>query len=169
MALTLDQSRHLANEYRDLSYEGLSFASRRTGELSDDFARLQVQIAGMLFVFSGLFLGYLGNAPILAMRISFAVALFCLIASLVSGLLHLKKKEFYWNATAKGRGIRLNRWQEATDREGSFEEAFAFHTGATEAIATFKASFPLTWIAQTAFLGIAIAILFALAIVFIFS
>jgi len=169
MALNLDQTRSLTKEYRDLSFEGLSFAARRTGELSDEFARLQTQIAGMLFLFSGLFLGYLGNIPFLSMRIAFAFAIFSLIASLFMGLLHMKRKERFWNETAKGRGIRLSKWQETSDSEGSFEETLAFHKGASEAIATIKAGHPWTWILQTTFLGISIVILFVLAVFFLFS
>lgn len=169
MALTSDVHRQQAVGYRDSAYEGVAFASRRSSALSDEFTRLQIQIAAMLFAFSGLFLGFFGNAPALSMRIAFAAALFSLVASLVAGLIHLKRKEYFWDNAVKDRGLRFTKWQETIDREGNVEEAYAFLTGLSHAMTGVK-SFPFwTWIAQTTFLGLAVAILFVLAILFLFS
>lgn len=169
MALTSDVQRQQAVGYRDSAYEGVAFASKRSSTLSDEFTRIQIQIAAMLFAFSGLFLGFFGNEPILSMRTAFAVALFSLIASMVAGLLHLKRKELFWDNAVKDRGLRFTKWQETIDREGNVEEAYAFLTGLSHAMTGVKA-FPFwTWVTQTAFLGIAVTILFILAIAFLFS
>lgn len=48
-----------AKNFRDMSFEGSETASRRGGELSDEFTRLEVQIATILIGFASLFLSFL--------------------------------------------------------------------------------------------------------------
>lgn len=169
MAPNNDQQAYLAKDYRHFIYEGLAFASQRGHELSHEFMRLEVQIAAMLFAFSGLFLGFLANVPSLWMRSAFVVALFFLIASIVAGLSHIKRKEKSWDNVVKDRELRFDKWQETVGRDGSFEEARAYDMGVSKGIKEVTSPPHWSWIFQSIFLGIAAAILFAIALVFLFS
>ena len=134
MAVTQDQQLHFAKDYRHFVYEGLSFASQRGHELSHEFMRLEVQIAAVLFAFSGLFLGFFASLPSLWIRSALAATLFFLIASMVSGLFHIKRKERSWDDVVKDRELKFNKWQETIGRGGSFEEARAYEAGISKGI-----------------------------------
>ncbi len=164
-----EQQLQFAKDYRHFVYESLSFATRRGDDLSYDFMRLEIQVAAVLFAFSGLFIGLFAGAPGLVIRSAFAIALFCLVASMVAGLFHIKRKEKSWSVAVKDRELRFNKWQEAIGRNGNFDEARAYDEGISRGI-TEVTSPPLwSWILQSAFLGVATLILFVLVVVFLFS
>lgn len=169
MAASQEQQLHFAKDYRHFVYEGLSFASRRGHELSDEFMRLEVQIAAILFAFSGIFIGFFSGAPSLWMRSVFASALFFLIASMVAGLFHIKRKERSWDNVVKDRELRFNNWQETIGRNGSFEEARAYEMGISKGIAEVTSPPLWSWILQSVFLGIAAALLLGVTVVLLFS
>ena len=160
---------HLAKDYRHFVYEGLAFASRRGHELSHEFMRLEIQIAAMLFAFSGLFLGYFASVESFWMRTAFAGALFLLIASMITGLFHIKRNEQSWDIVIKDRGLKFNRWQKTIDRGEGFEEARAFHVGVSRGIDEVTSAPFWSWVIQSALLATASTILFSLALAFLFS
>ena len=169
MAITQDQKAHLAKDHRHFVYEGLTFAFQRGHELSNEFMRLEIQIAAVLVAFSAIFLGYVAAVSNLWMRSSFAAALFFLVASMALGLFHIKRRECSWDTVAKDRQLKFNKWLEAVAEEGGFDEARAYNMGISAGIKT-VASPPLwSWILQSIFLGMAAVILFGLALVFLFS
>lgn len=164
-----EQPLHTAKDYRHFVYEGLSFATRRGQELSHEFMRLEVQVAAMLFAFSGLLLGYLASVPSIWMRGAYALALFLLIASIAAGLFHIKRQEQAWDEVIKDRKLRFNHWQDTVNRNGNLEEARAYDMGISKGI-TEVTSAPLwSWVLQSVFLGTAILLLFGIAIAFLFS
>src|SRR3989338_6568115 len=106
MAITQDQKAHLAKDHRHFVYEGLTFAYQRGHELSNEFMRLEIQIAAVLFAFAAFFLGYVASVPDLWMR----------------------------GAFARARQLRLRKWQRAVDEAESFEEARAFDAGVSDGV-----------------------------------
>ncbi len=171
-----DKQRALAKDYRNSTHENLIFASRRGCELSDEFTRLEVQIATILFAFAGLFVGFfhgqsivgLSDGALLILRLGFATSLFFLIASLLFGLLHIKRKEKFWDDILADRDARYRVWCDAIRADGDFEEAHSFHIGVSRGHTGINRSPTWTWVLQTIFLGIAVAELFTLAMVFLF-
>ncbi|OGG80462.1 hypothetical protein A3A39_04150 [Candidatus Kaiserbacteria bacterium RIFCSPLOWO2_01_FULL_54_13] len=169
MATNGDQSANLIKEYRHFVHEGLMFASRRRYELSHEFMRLELQISAMLFAFAGLLLGFIASLPNLYIRSGLAAVLFCLAASMACGLYHIKRNEQAWNDEVKDRQLKFNKWQQTIDRGGTFEEARAFHAGVSRGISEVISAPLWSWILQSAFLGLAVALLFGLALTFLFS
>lgn len=159
---------HLAKDYRHFVYEGLSFASERGNELAHEFMRLEVQVAAVLFAFSGVFIGVFAGDPNVWVRLTFAAVLLFLVASMVAGLFHIKIKEQSWNHTAKERDLEFRRWQDTIGRNGSFDEARAYEAGISRAFAEMTSPPIWSWILQSAFLGIATILLFVLVAVFLF-
>ena len=161
----------LAKEYRDITNENIHFACRRGCELADEFSRLEVQIATILFAFAGLFLKTVDGNSLTSLnaKIAFATALFFLIASLVMGLLHIKRKEKFWDTGMVERIARFSSWSDTIRKNGDFDQAYAFHMGISKGQGGMISSPLWTWILQTIFLGIAVALLYALALLFIFN
>lgn len=164
-----EQQQQFAKDHRHFVYEGLTFATRRGQELSHEYMRLQLQVAAMLFAFSALLLGYLASVPSFWMRGSYGLALFLLIASMVAGLLHIKREERAWNEVVKDRKLRFNLWQETISQNGNFDEARAFDMGISKGISEVTSAPVWGWVLQSGFLGTAILILFGLAMAFLFS
>ncbi len=165
----------LAKDFRNNSREMLMFAMRRGCELADEFTRLEVQIAALLFPVAGIFLAYFTAASLdtsvtaTLMRLGFAFALFFLIASLVMGLLHIKRKEKFWDEAHVASVSRFDHWTAMLKNGGSFKETYEFHSGVGLGAYGVKTSPVWTWILQTIFLAIAIGLFFVLAMVFLFG
>ena len=173
--MTPDQ-RSLAKDYRNLSQENVNFACRRGCELADEFSRLEVQIATILFAFAGLFVGFFSDksleglsSNLFTLRLAFAFALFFLIASLASGLLHIKRKEKFWDQAMEERIARVRNWNQIIRNDGDFDEGYAFHMGISRGAEGMTSSPLWTWILQTICLGFAVLLLFVLAMVFLFK
>ena len=170
------QKREGALIYKSITHDNLSEVMLRISSLADDFTRLEVQIATILFAFFGLFIGLfdettlnLSIGNIFLMKLAFALVLFFLIASLVIGLIHIKRKEQFWCELYGQRAVRMNKWMQVLKKEASFEEGMSFHEG-TMADGGLIASTPgWTWILQTIFLAIAVGIMFILALIVIFA
>src|SRR5579862_1991661 len=158
-----------ARDSRDNSREHMIWAEQRTASVADDFIRLEVQIATILFAFSSLFLNNFNGdvlktvsfAGLFIMKLAFAVSIFLLIGSLGFGLLYLKRCEQFWDATLRRWAIRAKKWDSVTkDKDQyTFEEAEAYHDG-TRLDGGVVLEIPnWTWILQTILLGLAILIL----------
>lgn len=176
LKLTDEQKMHCAIQYRDMSHGGQTTAERRTAELSDEFARLEVQIATILFAFSSLFITIfhdlgkttLPTQGVLMMKLAFSFALATLVLSLVFGLIQIKRKEKFWSDILGQRIIRVSKWNDAVKCKCSFDEALAFHEGTALDRGIMTSSPSWAWILQTICLGISIAVLYVLALVYIF-
>lgn len=167
-----------AKGFRDISNEKCENSSTRISELSDEFTRLEVQIATLLFALASFLqgsfrntetLGDFSSAGILMMKLTFAVSLFLLIASLLFGLIHIKRKEKFWAKILEERSARFVQWNNAVKKVVSFEESEAYHQGTNAGKGLVEYSPMWTWVLQTICLGIAIALLFVLSLVFLFS
>lgn len=169
-----------ACDFRDLTHENIQFSMRRGADLSDEFARLEVQIATILFAFSGLFIRFftddvLGapNGPfsefgILSMKWMFALSLGFLVASLILGLFHIKVTERFWSKFLDIRSKRFKEWWKVIDDDCLYAEAYAFYKGTiSEESVVYSPRWP--WILQTIFLAIAIFFILTLATLFIFA
>lgn len=152
------------------------WAEQRSMAVSDEFIRLEVQIATVLFAFSSLFiskltneeLGNLSEPAMFITKLAFAASLFFLIASFSCGLLHLKNREKFCDKMLTQRERRYKKWLEVTQGKTTFEEAKAFHEGTSLGNGLVIVEPNWTWILQTICLGIGVAGLFILAIVFLF-
>ncbi|KKW11061.1 MAG: hypothetical protein UY50_C0022G0029 [Parcubacteria group bacterium GW2011_GWA2_49_9] len=169
-----------ARDTRDMLHKNALFAEERSGEAASEFTRLEVQIATFLFTFSSLFLGSFikglssfSHAEVSAMKWAFACMLFFLIVSLVLGLVHLKRKERFWDEMIHQRIRRWEKWNDASRKRATFEEAEAFHEGAAKG--SVSGASPMvftpnwTWILQTIFLGLGIVLIFAISLIFLFQ
>ena len=165
-----------AKDCRDITHEKILFAERRSSELADEFTKLEVQIATILFAFMGLFLdsfvkgltGY-SSLGVTMMKITFSFIFFFLIMSLAFGLIHIKRKEKFWDGFIIQRVSRFLKWEEAVKKEITFEQAEAFHKGTAQGNLGAISYSPIwTWLIQTICLGISISLLFVLFLVFIF-
>lgn len=178
-----DKKFFCAKHYADKSFKDLQDAGRRGSELADQFTSLEVQIATILFAFTGFFLDSFVNklnilqvpthnfsqGGILLMKITFALIVFCLISSLAFGLIHIKRKEKFWDGFFKQKLSRALEWEKVFTEEKSYEHAKAFHEGTSNGNITAIHVSPMwTWVLQTIFLGLAIIPMFVLFLVFLF-
>lgn len=168
-----------AKDCRDITHDKQLFAERRSSELADEFTRLEVQIATILFAFVGIFLQTfteklveLEFSPLAAlmMKLAFASTIFSLIASLAFGLIHIKRKEKFWDEFIVQRVNRFVKWEDAVKKKTSFREAQAFFDGSAKGGGPYNlVRSPLwTWILQTICLGFSIAFLLIISLVLIF-
>ena len=174
---------------RDSTQENLLVSERRIGELSDEFTRLEVQIATILFAFMGFFTSSFGAitnptpsvagtvativVPLFSpmgtsfVKITIAFVFFFLMLSLSFGLVHIKRKEFWWCGMMERRVSRHLKWEAATTKDVTIEQAIEYHAGTTDG--THISSSPKwTWVLQTISLGIAVLGIFTLLMVFLF-
>ncbi len=162
-----DEKLERAKDFRDISHSNQVVAERRTAELADEFTRLEVQIATILFGIMGFFIKDIPD--ILAVKFAFFGALLSLIGSLGLGLLHIKCKEGFWNDILNKRVIRFHSWNSVLKKELSYEEAKGVHDGTALEKGNVVGSPMWTWILQTIFLAMAIVLLLTLSAIFIFS
>ena len=166
-----------AKDTRAFTHDKAMFAEKRSSEVADEFTRLEVQVAVVLFAFVGLFWGNFSSGlegftlqAAILFKMAFAASLFFLIASLGFGLLHLKRKEKFWNETIEQRHSRFLQWNRVAKQECTFEYADGFHQGASHGNNSFMSSTPAwTWILQTICLCISIALIFIISLVLLFS
>lgn len=171
-----DDKDECARYYRNKSFETAESASRRGGELSDEFTRLEVQIATILLAFTSLFLGFFTKTSIgfssliviFSLKLIFSSGIFFLILSLVIGMLHIKRKEMFWGDALHVRAARHKNWATTVKRDYTFEQGLAFHNGTNAGRDIIVSSPKWTWILQTICLGIAVVELFILFLVFLF-
>jgi hypothetical protein len=174
-----------SKHYADRAFTELNIAGKRGSELADQFTNLEVQIATILFAFAGFFLDSFVNklnsngelastfsqGGILMMKITFALIVFFLIASLTFGLIHIKRKEKFWDGIFSQKNPRLIEWEKALigGREEDYRNAKTFHDGtALGKVNGINVSPTWTWVLQTIFLGLAIIPMFILFLVFLF-
>lgn len=164
-----------ARDIRNNTHTDLTVAVQRTCELSDEFARLEVQIATILFAFASLFINtetlkYLSTSSYGGqMKFAFAFALAFLLLSLVFGMIHIKRRDMFWLQTLGQRILRFDKWSDAAQGVTSFEEAQAFHIGTNLNQGLFLKTPDWPWVLQTICLAISVAILYVLALVFLFT
>lgn len=176
VSLTPEQKFEIAKEYRAVAHEGLVHSSKRGSELSDEYTRLEVQIATVLFAFAGVFFGdfvtdslsMFPPAGVVLVKLIFSMGLGFLLASLVSGLLHMKRKEKFWDEMMYNKVAVFKRWNMEGRGEVTFEEARAFQLGVAQGEERVISSPIWTWVLQTIFLGIGIGLLFILGLVLLF-
>jgi hypothetical protein len=167
-----------ARDFRDITHENLQHSSGRGSELADEFTRLEVQIATILFAFAGAFLTTLKGAVlstsfdplgIFMLKLAIAASFFFLLLSLISGLLHIKRKEKFWDEILLQRSARFDEWDKVVRKKIPFEQGLSFHMGTIAGHDKVLTSPLWTWVLQTIFLGIAVALLFLLAVIILFS
>lgn len=158
--------------------QGVSWAEQRSITVGDEFIRLEVQIATIIFAFSGLSLdkfnseiqSLFSNPTILFLKIVFALSLIFLLVSLACGLLHLKNRERFCDTVLNQRVLRLNKWREALEaEETSFKEALAYDSGTRLGEGPTVSEPKWTWILQSVCLGIGVIGLLTLTLVILFS
>ena len=166
-----------AREILRIVTEKLLAAERRSSEVADEFIRLEVQIATILFALAALFLNCfdvpkligISGSGVFLMKLVFSFSLSSLIASLTFGLLHLKRKEMFWDERLSQRILREDAWLKVIKGGMTFDQAEAYHSG-TALDKGIAVSVPKwAWGLQSICLGIGVALLFALAIVYLFA
>ena len=174
--MTDDEKIQNARDIRDIIQQNLLWAEQRSSGIADEFIRLEVQIATIIFAFASLFATAFngenleGVSPqgIFMMKLAFSFSIFSLIASLGFGLLHLKTNERFWDRMLNQRIIRFRKWNSVPRREATFEEASAYHEGTTLEKGLTVSVPDWTWVLQTICLGLAITILFVLVVISLF-
>lgn len=160
-----------ARDMREIVEMGKSQSETMAHGVSNEFVRLEVQIATLLFAIVGLFLKAFtqrGSLNFLGAKIALSVAVSTLIVSLIMGLLHLKREERFLDSLTSQRGRRASKWKDAVEGRVSFDQAKAFHEGSTLGNGPVITSPQWVWILQTIFLGIGVAFLFTLFLMFVF-
>lgn len=162
-----------SKEAAQFAYEGASSAEVRSAEVSTEFIRLEVNIATLLFIFVGLFVGAFVT-PDSALndfwvKVAFSGGILALLISLLMGLLHLRLMEGYWDDLLNQRYLRYLQWEKAASKEVSFQEAKAFHEGTAIGKGKIVWAPSWAWIMQSIFLGIGILTLFILFVAFMFT
>lgn len=160
-----------AKEATLISHESAGSTTDKSNEASMEFIRLEVQVATILFVLTGLFVtafNQTGSLNLFWIKVVFACGVFSLILSLLMGLLHLKRAEGFWDEITHQKLTRLNGWLKVTRREWTFEEADSFH-GGTALNKGLVIRMPIwIWVLQSIFLGIGIIVLFLLFVASLF-
>lgn len=171
------EEQDFAKMFWEMHHSSLLEIMQRIAHLADEFTRLEVQIATILFAFSGIFVGLfdeslLGFSPfgLLSLKFSFALVLFFLILSLAFGLIHIKRKEKFWEEMYGMNVVRYNKWRNVVqNKEISLKEGEAFHLGTVRDGGLTASTPDWTWILQTITLGIAVLLMFCIALVVIFA
>lgn len=166
-----------SRDMRETLQRNILFAEDRAAQASDEFTRLEVQIATILFAFLSIFwnsfsksLTSFSDGQILSLKVFFAVILLCLITSLIMGLIHLKRSEKFWDGMILQRIRRYDEWTKAARKQVTFEEADAFHEGAVMGKGGHMITAPQwTWILQSVFLGFAVLLILILSLVLLFN
>ena len=173
--LSPDQEYEYAMKHRDMCQDGVNLCVRRIAELSDEFTRLEVQIAVVLFAFSGLFLNYFNTSSKLfppeqafLLKLTFVIGVISLILSLILGLLHLKRKEQFWEEGLNQKNTRYHKWDSVVRKECSYTEGRAYQEGTKRGGVNIISTPVWSWILQTIFLALSLSLLLVLLIVFVF-
>jgi hypothetical protein len=176
--LSPEDKKNYARDMKSDMHARILLSEQRSAAVSDEFIRLEVQIATILFAFASLFLAKLNpslviipnnvvEVPIL-MKLSFVFSIFCLMISLACGLLHLKTQESFSDGLLRQRIIRFNKWCQVNSGGTSFEQAQAYHDGTGMELGQTRTAPSWAWILQTICLGLGIVTLFTLMIVYLF-
>lgn len=183
MSWPMDDDKKLSPEEREFarlqaeaSFSSGQFSEQRSSELADEFTRLEVQLAGLLLAFSGVFLnefnerlGGTASLGVYLLKTIYAVSVFSLVMSLALGLIHIVRKEKFWNEWLLIRMSRWRRWKQTIEKNSGLAEAHAYHDGTSLERSTVVHSPKWTWILQTVCLGIAVGLFFVIFIVFLFG
>lgn len=163
----------------EIAHASELFAERRSSELADEFTRLEVQVAAILIAFGGAYLDFLTDKveqvaaalpnTFILIKFMYASSIFFLIASLALGLIHIKRKEKFWDEIMNSRLITLKQWIKTTEGAASYEESSAFQKGVGLEKGNVIFTPKWTWILQTVALGIAVFLFFILFLVFLFT
>ncbi len=175
--MSADEKLQEARDMRDSIQANALWAEQRSASIADEYIRLQVQIATIIFAFGSLFLDNFTpdklvkfNADgIFTLKLAFAVSMSSLAISLAFGLFYLKVNEDFWDAMLRQRIIRFKKWDKAARRETTFEEAHAYHEGSGLERGNTVPAPQWPWKLQTIFLALAITILFILATIYLFA
>lgn len=162
-----------AREMAEFCYEGAASAESRSTDVSNEFIKLEVQIATLLFAFIGFFMGSFtelhSTLNVFWVKVIFSLGVASLILSLLMGLLHLKMEESFWDQRLSHRNMRFMKWIDVRKKRTSFEEAESFQEGTAGGKGHIINPPKWTWIMQSIFLGFGITILFILFIAHIFN
>ncbi len=160
-----------ARDWRAICQEANLFAQRRCAELADEYTKLLVQIAGILLAFTGISADdFPTEGPgLFELQVVYATAISMFVLSLIMGLLHIKRKEKWWDGFVTQRSRRVEGWDQAVNGEKTLKEAQTHMDGTGPGKGQISYSPLWTWIMQTIFLAIGGSLLFILFLVFIFS
>jgi len=135
-----------AKDQRGLWERRFQYSQERKNESSDDFTKLVIHIATILFTLSGVFaISFLENVP-LYLKLVFSLGLLFTFTSLGFGLLHLTKKGDFWDEVTDVNHEGFLRWNEASKGKITNKEALKFCDGMVKSK---KTNSPMwTWQAQ---------------------
>lgn len=166
-----------ARDSRDYNQKNAFWAEQRSSAVADEFIRLEVQIATIVFAFTSLFVDHFTSADLIGfstggiflMRLTFTSSIFLLLCSLICGLLYLKASEAFWDSMLIQKIIRFKKWNQVPRKTVTFEEALAYEEG-TKLGKGHVVSLPTwPWILQTICLAFGVFMLFVLIVIFLFN
>lgn len=161
-----------ARDAARLSYEKGESAESHGTEVANEFIRLEVQVATILFAITSFFAASFssgGPLDIFWVKIMFVIGVFSLILSLLMGLLHLKRAESFWDDVLHQRAVRFQEWTKVVHKKVSFEEGDAFHRGTSLGKGITISVPSWIWVMQSIFLGVGITVLFVLFVASLFA
>jgi hypothetical protein len=160
----------------ECNHQEKAFCEVRSSVLADEFTKIEVQIAAILFAFVAIFAkffdsqgGYAGYPDyiVFIIKATFGVIVFALVASLTFGLIELKRKELFWNELMKQKLARYDAWMSVLRGNMALEEAEALHKGTKHNGGSIRHTPPWPWILQTVALGGAVILTLLLLVIFI--
>lgn len=159
----------------ECNHQEKAFSEVRSSSLADDFTKLEVQIAAILFAFVGIFAKFVDTKyagypdyGVFSIKLMFAVIIFSLTASLILGLIELKMKESFWNELMKQKLARYEAWMRVLrDEKFELKEAEAVILGTKHGTGLVRSTKKWPWILQTITLGIGAALILILFLIFI--
>lgn len=170
-----DEKSALLQDYRDKNFEDMLFAQRRTSELHDQFTSLEVQIATVLLAFAAIFLEDFSTriegldiVLVIVLKLMYIASVLSLVASLGLGLVHLLRKERFWDEHMAVRLARLKNLGQYLTKKKSYEETLAYDEGTSACKPDIVRSPKWTWILQTVALFFAVGLIVALFSVLLF-
>lgn len=172
---TDEEKRKYAMERREFLFGEMMFAQGRTSELSDQIISLEVQIAVVLLAFTQFFsdsifkrLDVIDHTLKLALKFTYLASVSCLVISLALGLIHLFRKEKFWDEQMAIRIARLRNWGRFIRREQPYEQAIAYDEGVNANKGDISRTPKWTWILQTTVLSLAIILIFLMFSILLF-
>lgn len=170
--LSLEEKKEIARREADIDAAKVAAAETHSTGVATEFIRLEVQIATILFVLTGIFANSFhskGSLDIFWVKIVFLIGVFSLIVSLLMGLLYLKSAEKFWDSILHKKHVREKAWMGVLRNKFSFEEAEAYRQGSTLENGHTETLPRWTWMLQSIFLGIGIVILYVLFVASMFA
>lgn len=168
--MTPEEEMQYAKDRREHVFSTKGESENRLNDASDEFAKLEVQIAAILFALVAFFVQRLSSSASFELKITFSVGVCFLLISLILGLFYLKREGLFWRKWLAIRNKLYINWDKVLKKEITFKEAQAYSAGITGKNEEDLDSSPnWPWVLQSITLGLALAIILFIFFVCLFG